>query len=325
MHGERRALYNALRMKWLNNHDQSVQGWEVEDYRQLPLEELFKRLEKRQVFLDQPHFVEMAQDYEGPEELTEALVSDRVDQKIWDAVYLVVFELWRRLLPEKLCLSIFCDELDHQIYLYDQGLLEDPEHLQDALAQLQVVLEEEADEGEDPVELFSEISAACANDLESFLYEYITDQLDQHNFHYASELLDAFGDYVEDVKWFDFLRARLIAQSDEQGARHLTRQVLQYAYDEKDLAFNLELLHFLIREGEDREFLDLVEETLPLLKTEEDFQDLLTLCADFCEFRDRESLEQQVQQLLKSRAQYPLDQPFNLKDPTLSTLLSLLH
>lgn len=325
MHGERRALYNALRMNWLKDHEQPVQEWEVEDYRQLPLEELFKRLEKRQVFLDQRHFIQMAQEHESPEELTQALVSSRVDQKIWDAVYLSVFELWRRLLPEKLCLSIFCDELDYQIHLYDQGTLEDPEHLQDMLAQLQLVLEEEADEGEDPVDLFGEISTACANDLESFLYEYITDQLTQQNLHYANELLDAFGDSVTDVKWFDFLRARLMALSDDIGARHLVRQVIQYAYDEKELAFNLELLHFLIREGGDSDFLDLLKQTLPLLKTEEDFQDLLTLCADFFEFNDRESQERQVQQLLKNRAKIPLDQEFKSQDSALSTLKTLLQ
>ncbi len=46
---------------------------------------------------------------------------------------------------ERLCLSVFCDELDHQINLYDSGEIERPEAIPDVLANLQEVLDENTD------------------------------------------------------------------------------------------------------------------------------------------------------------------------------------
>ncbi len=53
----------------------------------------------------------------------------------------------RRLIPEKQSLTIFCDELDHQIDLYDSNMLENMDALEDCLDNLQGLLNKNTDEG----------------------------------------------------------------------------------------------------------------------------------------------------------------------------------
>ena len=126
-------------------------------------------------------------------------------------------------------MSVFCDELDHQIHQYDAEHLSSAESIQDAVANLQVVLDENTDQGADPIEIFESISNACANDIESFLYDYISDQIESDNPSYALDLLDGFNDYVKDVKWFEFLRARYIAHADQAAANEFIPQLIQDA------------------------------------------------------------------------------------------------
>jgi len=176
---EQRALYNLLRMNWLNDPSLEVEPWQVEDYRQLSLSDLFTQLKESDIQLDKISFITYADECDSPEQLTEYFIGDRhLEIPHEDQIYLLVFELWRRLMSEKPSLSIFCDELDHQIYLYDHGQLTSPLHLQTALANLLTILEENVDEGIQPTEAFRLISTCCANDIEAFLYDFISEQID---------------------------------------------------------------------------------------------------------------------------------------------------
>ncbi len=58
------------------------------------------------------------------------------------------------------------------------------------------------------------VSDGCANGLETFLYDFVSDQLDEGMVSYAAELVDGFYQYVSDTKWFDFLRARIAVETD---------------------------------------------------------------------------------------------------------------
>src|SRR5947208_7129015 len=119
---QRRALYNLLRLNWLRDRSLPVEQWQVENYRNLPIETLFKNLTHLEINSDRISFLSLTEEFDNPEELTEAFFTDNSpDPKKFDQAYLNIFELWRRLVPEKLCLSIFGDELDYQIDLYDQG------------------------------------------------------------------------------------------------------------------------------------------------------------------------------------------------------------
>jgi hypothetical protein len=325
MDHSRRALYNSLRQNWLLDPSLPVEPWQVEDYRHLPLEKLFERLNLQDISIDKVSFLALAEYKDTPEELSDELLKDKdaVDATTQDQVYLLVFELWRRLVPEKACLSIFCDELDHQIYLYDTGQIEHPEALEDVLSNLRIVLEENTDQGVDPIEVFETICAGCANNVESFLYDYIDERIDEGHESYASELLEAFIDYVREVKWFEFLKARLLVDSDPEGCEQLIHELIQ-EHQKPDLEFNLDILTFMVQVGRPQDFVGLVKKSLPLIKHEEDFQDLLNICADFYHRLDLEKVEQAVQAILKKRVKVPLDQPLKNRDPALDELIKAI-
>lgn len=323
---ERRALYNLMRLNWLHNPNMPVEPWQVDDYRAMPLDAIFERLRFHDIEFDRHLFGELASDYDSPEDFTDAVLAEfDADTVTQDQVYLLIFELWRRLLQEKPCLSVFCDELDHQIHLYDTGATKNPEEIQDVVANLQVILDENTDEGADPIEVFESISGGCANDVESFLYDYISDQIENDNLSYASDLLDGFNDYVRDFKWFDFLRARYIAFNDQSAANELIPQLIQDSVEAPDLEYNLELLSFLVQGGERGVLVDLVRKTLPLLRTEEDLQDLLVICVDFFHRLDCEKEENELQKLIRKRSHLHPEGTVDMRDPLINELLHILE
>src|SRR3990167_219398 len=205
-----KALYNLIRLNAAEDPSVKAEAWALEDLRAVALEDLFLRLQRAGIQVDKTVFLQFADNCDTPEELTDLLLADEAQDDRYDAHYLLVFELWRRLLPEKQSLSIFCDELDHRIALYDQENLESDELVQDALANLQEVLDENADSGAGPADVFDVICDYCAHDLENFIYDYISDLLDGGNELYASELIEGFASYIADPVWFAFLRARLL-------------------------------------------------------------------------------------------------------------------
>lgn len=320
---ERRALYNSMRIHWLNNPSLPVEDWQVEDYRQLSLEDLFQRLSIHGIRLDRNSFISYAQNDETPEELTSNLIGDlplnSVDQ---DRIYLLIFELWRRLLPEKRSLSIFCDELDYQIHLYDTKN-SSLEALQDTLAYLQQLLEENIDQGSKPQEVFLSICSLCANDIESFIYNFITDQIDAENFSYASELLENFFPYVQENIWFEFNQARLLMRRDPEEANDRLRKIIRKASNIAHIDFNLEVLEYLVQDGEKDLFITLAKQTLPLLKSEEDLVDLLQLLSDYFHCLDDEAKEKEISEILETRPQE--NGSLSSDDPVLKTLKSLLR
>ncbi len=322
---ESRALYNSLRINWLNDADFSAQPWQVEDYRTLSSKILFDRLELQDIALDKVSFTVFAESFETPEEMTQNLLLDTHNDPITqDQVYLLIFELWRRFQPEKPCLSILCDELDYQIFLYDAGQLDHLESLQDILANLILILDENADQGINPLEIFKTISASCAHDLENFLYDFIDEQIDEQHYSYALELVEGFQQYSSDAKWFNFLRSKLLISTEKEELDKVIHELLEEVNSAHDLEFNLEILNFLIDRGKEKDFLLLVRKSLPLIHYEEDFQDLLTISTDFYHLLDKETIELALQKIIKKRAHYPLDKAIHLNDTGLQEFRHLL-
>lgn len=60
-----------------------------------------------------------------------------------------------------------------------------------------------------------------------------------------------------------------------------------------------------------------------MLETEEDFQELLTICADYHHLLDQEQEEQKIQKILKQRASHALENPIHLKDAKLIELVKM--
>lgn len=305
---QRKPLYNLLRINWQLNPGLKIEPWQVDDYRTLKTEELFFRLAKLNLHLDLVHFTALAENCDTPEELTDSLFAHDIPPiEMQDKVYLIVFELWRRLLPEKPCLSIFCDELDHQINLYDQEILENLEPLQDAIANFQSILDENADRGIKPTEVFNSIISACAHDVETFLYDFISDQIASGNMAYALELIEAFSIYVSDPKWFDLLKVQVASHNDDDTTNELLKDIIKHSASKKDLEFNLELLSLMTKAGNNDLFHQLFKLTLPLVQREEDFQDLLSICSDYYHFLDMDEVEKTIQEILSKRSKNSLE------------------
>ena len=321
---ERRALYNLLRMNWLNEPSLPVEPWQVEDYRDLSLSTLFDKLKQLSVHLDRTSFIAYADESDSPEDLTNQLIGDRqlkVEQE--DQIYLLIFELWRRLMSEKPSLSVFCNELDHQIFLYDQGQIEDPLTLQDALANFKQILDENVDEGIPPEQAIELISAYCANDIETFLYDFILEQIDEGNESFAEELLDDFYIYLANNKWFALLRLRLFGHSHSKAAQKLAEEILEVQLNDQDLSFNLEFLSFLLEWKDYAAFHTLIQKAMPLIEKEEDFQDLLSIAIDYFHLLGQKQQENSLQSLLSKRANYPLEAIIPANDPDLSDFAQL--
>ncbi len=323
---ERRALYNLLRMNWLNEPTLSVESWQVEDYRALPLSALFERLKQFNIHLDRVSFIAYADECDSPEELTDHLIGDRQFPTAQeDHIYLLIFELWRRLMSEKPSLSILCNELDYQIFLYDQQKLEDPIALQDALAHFAQILDENVDEGIPPDQAFKLISNYCANDIETFLYDFIAEQIDEGHDSYAHELLEDFDAYIGHNKWFKLLRIRLCEQPHSKTAQKIAGEIIEEHLYDADLDYHLELLSVMAEMGDPATFRLIVKKTLPYIKREEDFQDLLMIVSDYFHRLDQEQQEITLKFLLEKRSHYLLDDPIQEKDPDLITLIQIFN
>lgn len=323
---ERRALYNLLRMNWLNEPTFSVEAWQVEDYRSLPLQTLFNRLEPFNFHLDRVSFIAYADECDSPEDLTDHLIAERhLSATQEDEIYLIVFELWRRMMSEKPSLSIICNELDYQIHLYDQQQLENPLSLQDALAHFVHILDENADQGIPPQDVLKMISTYCANDIETFLYDFISEQIDEGGETYAQDLLDDFDTYLGNNKWFKLLRIRLCEQIHNKLAQKLFEEIIEEHLEDQDLDYNLELLSILVEKGNYPIFRLIIKQTLPLIKREEDFQDLLSITNDYFHLLDQEQQEMILKEILEKRASFPIDQTIQANDADLATLIQLFN
>lgn len=322
---DRRALYNLLRMNWLNDSTTPCKRWQVDDYRALDTTELFAGLQGLGVPFDQSIFFAYAQSVDSPEELTDLLLEDSelepIDQ---DRIYLYLFEVWRRLLPEKMSLSVFCDELDYQIFLYDKGDVSSAEAIQDAIANLQDIMDDNVDEGGEYHEVFEQVTRCCANDLESFLYDFIAEQIDDGDINYGTELLEAFDPYIFGSKWFDLLKIRLMELAGSDSAQNALRKLINKAIKVEDLPFYLEVLSFVSQCGEKTDFNKMVRKIIPLLKTEEDLRELLEICSDYYRCLDEDKKEQSIQELLKERTTVVLSCALKRNDPSLEALLKVI-
>lgn len=318
METERRALYNSLRMNWLRDPACKVEHWQVENLRDSALADLLKRVD-----LEQGEFLALAENFESPEEMVEELAAPLdLPLEEFDRLYLAVFELWRRLVPEKQTLSIFCDELDHQIHLYDTGQLQNIEAFQDALDNLLQILNENADAGLAPKSCSETIQALAANDIEAFLYDYLSEEIDQGHTGVARDYVEGFYPYILDKKWFDFLALRLKVLEEDADLESELQPLLKKAMEDP-LDFYFEILLFLAQHGDIKTFSQVAKKVIAALKTEEDFRYFIEIAAEFYHFLDDEEREKELLDSLQGRNR-PLDALFNPQDPLLFEIKKII-
>jgi len=320
-----KALYNLLRLNSLEDPSISAEEWQIKDLRTLSLDELFHQLNNLNIQLDKHAFVQYANSCESPEDMTDVILAEIDEQSLYDMVYLLVFEIWRRLVPEKQTLSIFCDELDNRIYQYDQGILDNDEIIQDSLANLMEILDENADLGVEPKEIFNSLTEYCAHDLEGFLYDYICEQIDAGYFLYAAELIDGFYPYLSDLKWFDFLKAKVVADEDISDANEIVKKLVKELKKNNDLDLQLEILRFMVQVGDRALFVKLAKLTLEILNTEEDFVELMKIVADYYRRLDQDDIEKSIQRIMNLRQDKEPAEKINLEDPDIKKFKLNLH
>ena len=297
-----KALFNLLKLSHGEDPTVEVKPWQIASYRSIETKHLFDRLKALGICLDEPSFSAYADSIDTPEELIDFLYLEEEHSEDYEEAYLIVFELWRRLLSKKQSLSLFGDELDHLIFLYDRGELLDEEQLQRVLSELEDILDQSVDAGASPEETLEMVSQYLAHDLEAFLYDYIIDQMDEGNDLYASELIDGFFDYVSGKRWFEFLKARLFAVSNSEESELLLLGLLEQEEEEPDLELIFEIARYVVIRGDTDLFIKAGELILSEISKEEDFRTFLDLLAEFHRCLDKEQTEKAVIDLIKKRS-----------------------
>ena len=255
--------------------------WQVEDYREVELDDLFIRLHEMGIDLDVETLGACFDEADSPEELAVSLAAEEGTPR-HEKIYLLVFELWRRLCPEKESLSIFCDELDHEIYRFNNDLLEDDE-MQDILAKLDHILDTNADRGVDPKVVFEMVCAHLAHDLEQFIYDFIGIEIEHRETVYANELIDHFYPYVLQTHRLDFLRIQCAALTGGDEVDEMIAHLECELENEKTLQILFDVLDFATQYGQSDLFLRTFALAIPLIETHDAYQDLITFTINYFE------------------------------------------
>lgn len=327
MESTKKALYNSLKFRAAaGDIDASIAPWKVEDLQKRSLEDLFLLLEDEGFIFEKAAFKATGDDFDNPEEFTDFLLQDEeVAEDDYDRLYLIVFEIWRRLFVEKPSISIICDALDYQIFLYDQDKQENEIALQDALDAFYGLLEENVDHDIDPKEVFQTLKESFAHDIEHFLYDYISDLVDDAQDTYAEELIDQFVPFVSERLWFDLLRARIVNKHDSHKANALIREVFEEAKRTESLDLWFEIASLLIFGGDFELFKEVVSKILLEIDQEADFQDLLQICVEFFRNLDDEQKEKSIAKMLDERkAHHAPEEALKNKDEAIVLFKRLL-
>lgn len=318
-----RAYYNLLGLNLIDNTKTSVKDWQQINYRDYKISELFERLKTLGLNLDPDSYLQLSESCDSPEDLVELLLNDEKNEDYLEQVYLVIFELWRRLCKDKQSLSIFCDELDYQFHKFEDGE-DNSETLQMMLGELENILDQSVDEGESPKEIFRLVSAYLAHSLEDFIYIFSSYQIDEGNDLFASEIVDGFYEYIEHRIWFDFLRIRLVSLADPKEAGIMLQHLLDYLHEAPDLDLIFEVLSFLIYTEEIPLFFQVFELAAHLIENEEEFEQLLEISCDYLNSLDSEGEEAKIRAIINKRSDYPKEQLVKIDDEDLQAVKEIV-
>lgn len=297
-----RALYNILQLSFKEDPSIQVEPWQIQDYRSFSEEELFQKLSKQNPSLTKETFFLYADTSQSPEELVECLWLQEEDLIGQEKTYLILFELWRRFFPERQSLSIFCDELDTLISQFDEGMDMEDEKWHIILSELEDILDRNTDLKTDPKEVFASILQYTAHNIESFLYDYIFELIEDENEILATSLIDAFDDYVLEKKWFSLLRARLLSSSHLDVWTGIIHRLLEETEEEApNLPLLMEVFFFLKEQKDMPLFFKCTKQILPLLQSEQELQDILQSTAEFCHSLHKDSLEKAILSVLQKK------------------------
>lgn len=311
MNLQKRASYNLVLLHLDELLEEENAGspfhldpWQKQNYRLYTIDQLFHDLSLLGISFDKDTFIKAADYFDTPEELADSFVQSWENPLAKDHAYLLLFELWRRISPEKKTLSIIGDELDHLIMLYDNKQLIHLNLLDDEIALLIKVLNDNVDNGLTPINAFEIVQSYTATDLEDFFYIYIWDLINEKNIKYGEELLENLYPYLSENPWFIFLKIYMTYyENTQKGFDELSYFVASSEYH--DISLYLEVLNFLCRERLFPLFTQLAKKTLPILQNEEDLLDMCTIFSNYLILQDKNDLNNQLTSLLNQHK--PLD------------------
>ena len=294
-----RARYNLLQQKKREDPSFKVEDWMVVNYRDFSLNELFDGLERIGVHLDVDDFEQLAEEYDSPEEFSTKFV-DSIPEHA-EEIYLYIFELWRRLLDQRETISIFCDEIDYLLSEVDEEHLVDGDLMHAMLVELADILDCNVDSGQKPKKVFSQVCSYMAHDLESAIYNFIFDQIEQGNLTIASELLGDFSEYIEESLWFDFLKIRLMRGVPSEDATAMMARFMEKLEERPNLELYFALLRHLIEIGDRDLFLATYRFAVDLIKDEEDYVEMTDILFEYFNLNDLEEEEKNIRTIIESR------------------------
>jgi hypothetical protein len=91
-----------------------------------------------------------------------------------------------------------------------------------------------------------------------------------------------------------------------------------------DLDLALEVAAFLVHHGDPSLFQKAAKLCFNVIQTEEDFQELLAIVADYCHFVEKDKNEEQIQEVFAKRLEIPANAPLNASDKGVIFLKNLL-
>ena len=317
-----KAFINSIRLRRLLGEKVFCKDWQVEDLRYLSAGELLDRLHDLGLELDKEELARSFEMVDSPEGLCELLCAG-FSQDRYERAYLLLFELWRKLSGRQTP-SIFGDELDYRIFLYDSDEFFNDDLIQTALFTVEELLQKNVDAGATPKEAFLAFQKYLAHDLESFLYDYIHEQIENRNLIYAGELIESFYNCMSKPLWFDFLFAYLYLFSDIENSNDIIKMVVNELLLHPDFDLQMEVLRFMSRGGDGHLFLKLARTTLAMVGNEGELKDLLEIAAEYYRRFDRVELEQSILYLMQKRLENGVSRPVDRQDPDLAIFSNYL-
>ena len=292
-----RALFNLLRTKAESGDSQGIKEWQIRDYRALSIDQLFDGLLDLGIDLDLDQFEVAAENVDAPEEIAAAMAPPG---EPYDKVYLYIFELWRRLFDDRETISIFCDELDNALLNYDDDPITNGEVVYGLLKELVSILEQNVALGQKPKTLFKLIAEFLSHDLESSIYNYIQDLIEQDRHMAASEITENFMPYVELKIWFELLNIKLMHGVSSSDATARVSLFLEKVDMAKDLDLYMELLHFLNQTGYKELFESVYAKAVKLVSRRDEYIECLDILHEYFHLNDKKKEEKLVRGLLES-------------------------
>ncbi|MEM8629305.1 MAG: hypothetical protein AAGF04_04475 [Chlamydiota bacterium] len=294
-----------------------------EDFRTFSENELFSRLASIGAPLDKEQFLHLAKQTRNPEELTQRLLLQQKPPPLFSPTYLLIFELWRRFLPERRPHALFFDELDRQIFLYYQDK-EAKQELQQHITSFLNRLTEERNKGKTAHEARAFLDPYLAHYFDHFFYDYLADLIDADSCDDAERLLHVFSPYLWEGLWFDFLFLRILSAQESPQFSTKLHALIEELQVHRDRELQLALLEFMQERQDPTSFLFLVEKSTLLLQKEEDFLELVKVVQEYYCRMEKKELEERLSCLLEKRKGYSLKKSFAKKDPDLQEFIDIL-